>query len=115
MLAAPPLLDLVPPPIFNYQPKHTFVLNRTLFAQALATTPHLSLGELSGMVYEHFSKCFILKDPSLGFSKLFQIVAIVTCGDIPRSVALVLGANKLLAMAKDINGLRFIAIGEVFL
>ncbi len=58
---------------------------------------------------------FHTKGPILRVSKLFQIVAIVTCGDIPRSVALVLGANKLLAMAKDINGLRFIAIGEVFL
>ncbi len=39
----------------------------------------------------------------------------VAHGDIPRLVALVLGASKLLAMAKDIGGLRLIAIGEVFL
>ncbi len=32
------------------------------------------LGELSKIIYEHFSKCFILKDPSSGFSKLFQVV-----------------------------------------
>ncbi len=34
--------------------KHTFVLNKTLFTQTLATTPCLSLGRLSKMVYEHF-------------------------------------------------------------
>jgi hypothetical protein len=34
------------------------------------------------MLYEHFSGCFILKDPFLGFSKLFQVDAIVACGDI---------------------------------
>jgi hypothetical protein len=59
-------------------------------------------------------RCLILKDPSLGFSKLFQVVVVVH-GDIFRSVALVLGANRLLAMAKDISGLRLIAIGKVCL
>jgi hypothetical protein len=66
------------------------------------------------MVYEHLSGCFILEDPSLGFSELFQVVTIVR-GDILRLVALVLGANKLLAMAKDIGGLHLNAVGEVFL
>jgi len=47
-------LDLVPPPISGYQLEHTFVLDKTLFAQALATTPHLFSGGLFGMVYEHF-------------------------------------------------------------
>ncbi len=65
------------------------------------------------MVYEHFLKCFIPEDPSLGFLKLFQVV-IIACGDIFRSVALVLGANILLVMAKDIGGLRLIIISEVF-
>ncbi len=40
--------DLVPPLIFYYKLEHTFVLDRTLFAQALAIAPHLSLGELFG-------------------------------------------------------------------
>jgi len=57
------------------------------------------------MVYEYLSRCFILEDPSSGFSKLFQDVVAIVRGDIPRSVALVLGAKKLLAMAKDIGGL----------
>jgi hypothetical protein len=51
-----------------------------MFAQALTITPHLSLGGLSRMVYEHFSRCFIPKNPSLGFSKLFQVVVIVIYG-----------------------------------
>jgi hypothetical protein len=88
-----------------------------LFAQALVTTPHLSLGELSRMVYEHLQRCFIPKDPSLRFLELFQTistVATVACGDIPRSVALVLGASKLLAMANDTGGLCPIIIGKLF-
>jgi hypothetical protein len=66
------------------------------------------------MVYEHLSKCFIAKDPSSRFLELFQVVIVVAHGDIPMSVALVLGASRLLAMAKDINGLH-LTIGEVFL
>jgi hypothetical protein len=64
------------------------------------------------MVYEHISRCFIPKDPSSRFSKLFQNV-VVACGDIFRLVAF--GANRLLAMAKDIGGLSPIVVGEVFL
>jgi len=94
--------NLVPPPIFDYQLKHTFVLDRTLLTQALVITPHLSLGVLSGMVYEHFLGCFILEDSSSGFSKLSQVVTIVAHGNIPKSMALVLGVNKLLTMTKDI-------------
>jgi len=70
---------------------------------------------LFGMVYEHLSRCFIPKDPSSWFSELFQVAAVVTCEDIPRLMALMLGANKLLAMAKDISGFHFIAMGKVFL
>jgi len=106
--------DLVFPPIFDYQSKHTFVLDRTLFAQAFITTPHLFLGGLSRMVYEHLLKCFILEDPSLGFLKLFQATTVVVHGDILRSVALVLRASRLLAMAKNTRGLHPIAVGDVF-
>jgi len=66
------------------------------------------------MVYEHLLGCLILKDPSLGFLKLFQVVVIIVCGDIPKSVALVLGVSRLLAMAKDINGFCLIPVGKVF-
>jgi hypothetical protein len=52
------------------------------------------------MVYEHFSGCFILGDPSLRFSKLFQAIVVVARGDIFRLLALALGINRLLAMAK---------------
>jgi hypothetical protein len=41
--------NLVLPPTFDYQLKHTFVLDRTLFAQILTTTPHLSSSGLFGM------------------------------------------------------------------
>jgi len=67
------------------------------------------------MVYEHLSRCFIPENPSLRFSELFQVIVVVTHGDIPRLVALVLGANKLLAMVKDIGGLCFIVVGEMFI
>jgi hypothetical protein len=80
----PLLLDHVLPLIFDYQLEHTFVLNRILFAQALTIARHLSLGGLSGMVYEHIFGCFIQEDPSLRFSKLFKIAIVVAHGDIPR-------------------------------
>jgi hypothetical protein len=57
------------------------------------------------MVYEHFLGCFILEDRSLRFSKLFQAVVVNARGDIPRSMALALRTNRLLAMAKDVGGL----------
>jgi hypothetical protein len=87
-------------------------MNKTLFAQDLPTTPHLFSGGLSKMVIEHFSRCFIPKDPSLGFLKLLHVVD-VAHGDIFRSMALVLGANILLAMVKDIGGFHLITIGKV--
>jgi hypothetical protein len=46
--------DLVFTPILNYKLEHIFVIGRILFAQALATIPHLFLGGLSRMVYKHF-------------------------------------------------------------
>jgi hypothetical protein len=57
---------------------------------------------------------FHIRGPLLGFLKLFHVVITVARGDIPKSVALVLEVNKLLTMAKDINGLRPIIVGEVF-
>jgi hypothetical protein len=67
------------------------------------------------MVYEHISRCFIPQEPSLGFSELFKDVFVVACSDIPMLVALVLGVNRLLAMAKDSIGFRPIVVGEVFI
>jgi hypothetical protein len=67
------------------------------------------------LTYEHLSGCFILEDPSSGFSKLFQVVIIVVRGAFLKSMALVLGANRLLTIAKDIGGLHPIAVSEVFL
>jgi hypothetical protein len=55
------------------------------------------------MVNEHLLGCFKPKDPSLGFSKLFHVVVSITRGDIHRSVALVLGASRLLAMERTLE------------
>jgi hypothetical protein len=66
------------------------------------------------MVYEHLSNYFILENPSLGFSELFQATVVVAHGDILKSMALMLGVNKLLAMARDSKGLHLIAIGKMF-
>jgi hypothetical protein len=66
------------------------------------------------MVYKHLSKCLIPKDPSSRFLELFQVAIAIVHGDIHRLVALVLGVNKLLTMAKDTSGLRFITMGKVF-
>jgi hypothetical protein len=107
----PFLLNLVLPLIFDYQPKHTFVLDKNLFAQTLAIIPHLFSSGLYGMVYEHISRCFIPEDPSLGFS---DVVAIVVRMDIFKLVVIMLGVNKLLAMTKDISGLCPIVISDVF-
>ncbi len=46
--------------------------------------------------------------------KLFQIVIVIAHGDILRSMALVLGVNRLLALAKDFGVLCPIAVNEVF-
>jgi len=59
------------------------------------------------MVYEHFLRCLTPKDPSSKFSKLFQVTVVVVHGDIPRSMALMLGVSKLLAMVKDTGGFSF--------
>jgi hypothetical protein len=42
-------------------------------------------------------------------------MTVVACGDIPKSMALMLGVNILLTMEKDTDGLCPIAMGEVFL
>jgi hypothetical protein len=68
-------------------------MDRTLFTQALTTTPHLSLGGLFGMVYEHLSRCFIPEDPSLGFLKSFQIIVTIIHRGIPRLVVVMMGVN----------------------
>jgi hypothetical protein len=67
------------------------------------------------MVFEHLFGSFILEHPSSGFLELFQATDVVVRGDIPRLVALVLGVSRLLAMAKDTNGLYLIVIGKVFI
>jgi hypothetical protein len=55
------------------------------------------------------------KGPIFKVSELFHVVVVVIHGEILRLIALVLGANKLLAMVKDISGLCSIAVSEMFL
>jgi nitrate reductase gamma subunit len=66
-------------------------MDKTMFAQALTTIPHLFSSGFYGMVYEHLLGCFIPKDLFSRFSKLFQAIVVVTHGGIFRWVALVLG------------------------
>jgi hypothetical protein len=54
------------------------------------------------------------RGPIFKVLQLFQVI-VITRGDIPRSVALVLGDNKLLAMVKYTSGLRPIAANDMFL
>jgi hypothetical protein len=57
---------------------------------------------------------FYTRGPIFGLSKLFQAVIVIR-GVIFRSVILMLGVNKLLAMPKDISGLHPIVVSEMFL
>jgi len=66
------------------------------------------------MVYEHLLGCFILEDPSSWLLKLFQVLITIAHGDIPKLVALVLGAIRLFAMAKDTRSFCPIAICKAF-
>jgi hypothetical protein len=100
-------------PMFDYKLEH-FILNRTLFMQVLTIVSYLFF-KLFRMVYEHFSRCFIPKDSSLKFSKLFQVIITIAHGDISKFMTLMLGPNRLLAMAKDTTSLRPITICEMFL
>jgi len=56
----------------------------------------------------------MLEDPSSKFLELFQVTIIVAHGNILRSMPIMLGANRLLAIVKDIGGLHLIVIGEMF-
>jgi hypothetical protein len=58
---------------------------------------------------------FHIRRPILKVFGIILSYGYFACGDIPRSMALVLGDNKLLAMAKNTDGLQFITVGKVFL
>jgi hypothetical protein len=66
------------------------------------------------MVYEHLLRCFISKDLSSRFSRLFHAIIVVAYGDILRLMALMLVVNKLLVITKDIGGFCPIAISKMF-
>jgi hypothetical protein len=113
-LVASPSFKPCPFAFFYYQFERTFVLDRALFAHALAITPHLFSNGLFGMVYEHMSNCFILEDSSSRFFELFKVAIAIACGDISRLVALVLGTSRLLAITKNLKSLRPIVVGKMF-
>jgi hypothetical protein len=58
---------------------------------------------------------FHIRGPILKVFGIIPSYYYVTCGDILRLMALMLGINKLLAMAKDTKGLCFIVVSEVFI
>jgi hypothetical protein len=70
----PPSINLVLPPIFNYQLIHIFNLDRIMFAQALAITFHLSLGGLFGKVFEHLLGCLIPRTHPKGFWNYYRLL-----------------------------------------
>jgi len=49
------------------------------------------------------------------FLELFQVVTTFVHANLPNLMALVLGANRLMAMAKNNGGLHLIVVNEVFL
>jgi hypothetical protein len=59
-------------------------------------------------------RLFHTRGPILKVFGIIQVVLIVVHGDIPKLMALMLWANRLLAMAKNIGGLCPIIISEVF-
>jgi hypothetical protein len=63
-----------------------------------------------GIVYEHLPECFILKDPSSKFLKLFQVGVVVVCGDILMLMALMLGLVDCWQWQRTL-----VIVGEVFL
>lgn len=52
-------------------------------------------------------------DPESGFEVSFRLVGHIACGWVPLLVAHILGASRLVTLAKHAGGVRQIAIREV--
>ncbi|KAL2634313.1 hypothetical protein R1flu_005792 [Riccia fluitans] len=65
------------------------------------------------MVFELLCDCFTLEDPSSDFDFLFDLCLHIAQGQVPASMAYLLGASCLLALEKPSGGVRPIAVGEV--
>ena len=97
-----------------FQPSATLVLDRECFVRALRTSPsHSSVGVYGG-VFEHYRDVLDPADPASGFDLLFELASRVARGDIPHSVAQMLGTSRLVALQKPLGGVRPLAVGEAF-
>ena len=105
---------LGPLPLFieGFEPWHSFVLDRDCFVRALHTSPSHSSAGIFGGVFEHYQDVLDPVDPVTGFDLLFQLASPVARGDIPTSVAYLLGSSRLIALQKPQGGVRPLAIGE---
>ncbi len=74
--------------------------------------PHLSENGPCRMVFEHLQDCFHPKDLTSGYPQLFQLCSHIVKGHIPRQIACVLSATRLLAMTKPLNGINPIIVGK---
>lgn len=99
----------------DHQLVEFLILNRDLFARVFSKAHRFSSRSIFGMIYEHLRDCFSPEDPSSRFFELYRVVEHVAQGRIPVRIARALGASRLLAIAKDTDEIRPIAIGEVFL
>ena len=109
--AAPGLL---PPFVQAFQPSDSLVLDRECFVRALRTSPSHSSAGVYGGVFEHYRDVLDPADPASGFDLFFHLASRVARGDIPHSVAQMLGTSRLVALQKPSGGVRPLAIGEGF-
>ncbi len=72
----------------------------------------LSVGGPFGMVFKHLRNSFNLEDSANGFIELQQLCSHVVINRFPRSMARILGANRILALVKPFSGIRLIIMGE---
>jgi hypothetical protein len=66
------------------------------------------------MVFEHLWDAFDLQDSTIGFIQLLQLNSHVAMGHFPGANTCVLGAAKLLALAKPLGNIKPIAVNKIF-
>lgn len=76
--------------------------------------PHLSTREHSSIVFEHLWDVFNLKEFANNFIHLHQLNSHVAMDHFLGSIVHILGATKLLTLAKPSGGIKPIAMGKVF-
>ena len=98
----------------EFQPKDPFVLDRDCFVRAVRASPSHSSAGVFGGVFEHYRDVLDPADPASGFDLFFHLASRVALGDIPASVARMLGTSRLVALQKPSGGVRPLAVGEGF-